>query len=251
MSQIDVDRNLLFGVIALQADFIDDAQFRDGCAGWALRMETPLADLLIERGWIGAEDRIAIDRIIERKLRKHQGDLRASLGAAADASVRDAIRTVDHPAIRQSLSSLPPAQGSVLAESTPLPTFERGPRDPDPWTARARRWVRKHRSLVASLLVGLVMGTVLLAVVAVLQAQARAAQERSNQLIKGQFRLAMQTIQQMHSGRIDELLLSKKELQLDEQQTRELQFALLAIPAGLYRQVSQLIERSPIGDAGL
>jgi serine/threonine protein kinase len=56
----------------------------------------------------------------------------------------------------------------------------------EPWTAKARRWVRKHQTLAASLLVGLLMGTALLAVVALLQAQARAAQERSNTLLKGE-----------------------------------------------------------------
>jgi len=37
------DRNLLFGVLALQADLIDDTQFIEGCAVWAARKDTPLA----------------------------------------------------------------------------------------------------------------------------------------------------------------------------------------------------------------
>ena len=48
-SNVNVDRNLLFAVIALQDDLIDQTQFADVCAGWAMRLERPLADLLIER----------------------------------------------------------------------------------------------------------------------------------------------------------------------------------------------------------
>ena len=62
MARVDIDGNLLFGVIALQDDLIDQSQFTDVCAGWALRMETPLADLLVERNWITAEQIGNIDR---------------------------------------------------------------------------------------------------------------------------------------------------------------------------------------------
>src|SRR4051794_3439364 len=89
-AMVDVDQNLLFGVLALQDDFIDQAQFTDLCAGWAMRIETPLADLLIERGWITEDDRREIERKIARKLRKHGGDPRATLGAVAGVDARDA-----------------------------------------------------------------------------------------------------------------------------------------------------------------
>ena len=42
---------------------------------------------------------------------------RASLAALAGAKARDAIRRVEHPEIRKSLSSLPPASGHVLVET--------------------------------------------------------------------------------------------------------------------------------------
>jgi hypothetical protein len=116
MSAIDIDRNLLFGVIALQDDLIDEARFTEACAVWALRLEAPLADLLIKRGWITAEDRREIERKIERKIRKHR-NVRATLAAEAGADARDAIRAVDHPEIRRSLSSLAPPAGHVLIET--------------------------------------------------------------------------------------------------------------------------------------
>jgi hypothetical protein len=49
MSSAATDRNLLFGVLVLQADLIDPSQFAEACSAWAARKVTPLADLLVER----------------------------------------------------------------------------------------------------------------------------------------------------------------------------------------------------------
>jgi hypothetical protein len=38
------DRNLLFAVLALQADFLDADQFIKVCTLWTTRKQTPLAD---------------------------------------------------------------------------------------------------------------------------------------------------------------------------------------------------------------
>jgi hypothetical protein len=131
MAAVDLDRNLLFGVIALQEDLIDQTQFIDVCGGWALRMQTPLADLLIERRWITAEDRLEIERKIERKIKKY-GNVRASLAAVAGTDARDAIRAVDNDEIRKSLSGLPPAAGHVLIETVvpPINRTSRGTPSP-------------------------------------------------------------------------------------------------------------------------
>src|SRR6266404_4496370 len=108
-SAVDTDRNLLFGVLALQSAFIDNNQFAEICAAWATRKQVPLAQLLRERGWITAEEQQEIDRGVQRHLKQHGGDVRKSLGAAADAGVRDLIRAAGDSDPRKSLSSLPPA----------------------------------------------------------------------------------------------------------------------------------------------
>ena len=47
---MDTDRNLLFGVLALQADLLDPARFAEACSAWSARKNTALADLVVERG---------------------------------------------------------------------------------------------------------------------------------------------------------------------------------------------------------
>ncbi len=85
MKSADADRNLLFGVIALQTDAVTRTQFIDGCALWASQKERPLADLLEERGWITAEDRADVERLVDRKLRRHGGDVRRQPGRGQPA----------------------------------------------------------------------------------------------------------------------------------------------------------------------
>jgi hypothetical protein len=120
-AETDIDRDLLFGVLAMQRDMIDQARFAEACAVWALKLDRPLADVLVGRGWLGECDRRDVERDVERKLRKHRGDVRATLGAVAGSDARDALRSVEHPEVRRSLSGLPPAPGHVLIETLVSP----------------------------------------------------------------------------------------------------------------------------------
>ena len=71
---MDTDRNLLFGVLALQADLISEGQFAEACSAWAARKDAPLADLLVGRGWLTPADRADVEKLLDRKLKKHGGD---------------------------------------------------------------------------------------------------------------------------------------------------------------------------------
>jgi serine/threonine-protein kinase len=90
----DADRNLLFGVLAMQADLLDPDRFAEACAAWAARKDGALADLLLARGWLTPADRGVIDRLLELKLARH-GDARASIAAVADHHVRETLSRID------------------------------------------------------------------------------------------------------------------------------------------------------------
>src|SRR6516225_3653575 len=93
---MDHDRNLLFGVLALQADLIDSVQFVEACTLWTARKQMTLAALLVERGWITPADKAHVDYLIERKLQKHGGDAQASLAAAPD-HVKRSLAALEDP----------------------------------------------------------------------------------------------------------------------------------------------------------
>src|SRR3989442_684650 len=77
---ININRHLLFGALAFQNEYIDLAQFGAVCRTWAADKTRPLADLLVERGWITVAVRAVLDEIVERKLKRYGGDPHATLG---------------------------------------------------------------------------------------------------------------------------------------------------------------------------
>jgi tetratricopeptide (TPR) repeat protein/tRNA A-37 threonylcarbamoyl transferase component Bud32 len=117
---MDTDRNLLFGVMALQADLIDAVQFAEACSAWAAKKSSPLADQLQNRGWITPEERAHVEFLLERKLRRHGGDVHASLMGAADARARGAIAAVDDFEVRQSLVGLTAQDRDVVTLDSTL-----------------------------------------------------------------------------------------------------------------------------------
>ena len=62
------DHNLLFGVLALQADLIDPSSFVEVCTLWANQKHKPLANLLVERGLLTPADRADVEKLVQRKL---------------------------------------------------------------------------------------------------------------------------------------------------------------------------------------
>jgi tRNA A-37 threonylcarbamoyl transferase component Bud32 len=117
------DRNLLFGVLALQLEFIDDRQFAQACSAWAARKDDPLADVLQELGWLSDDDRREVERLLERKLKRHGGDVRAGLAEVTTDGVKHSLASiadadlVQH--VREMLGATPPvAPGWVLLSTT-------------------------------------------------------------------------------------------------------------------------------------
>jgi len=92
---LDTDANLLFGVLTLQADLIDAARFVEACTLWSTRKDAALADLLVERGWITADDRSEVENLLQRKLRKHGGN--ADIGEEACVQEYAAVDQRDEP----------------------------------------------------------------------------------------------------------------------------------------------------------
>jgi hypothetical protein len=111
-ARMDTDHNLLFGVLALQADLIDTNRFAEACSARAARKDTPLASLLVERGWLTPADRDGVEQFLERKLKKHGGDVRASLAEVVSDPVRQTLTKVADPEVRRTLNAAPrPADG--------------------------------------------------------------------------------------------------------------------------------------------
>jgi eukaryotic-like serine/threonine-protein kinase len=75
------DRDLLFGLLALQIGLIDQAQLVAAFQAWTLQKDQPLADHLVGRGAIDADDRAAVEALVARHVKKHGGSTAKSLAA--------------------------------------------------------------------------------------------------------------------------------------------------------------------------
>src|SRR5690349_12449395 len=106
MARQETEYDLLFGVLALQLDLIDEPGFVEACTAWAARKEVPLADLLVDRGRITPDDRADVDRLLRRKLERHGGDARRSLADLADGRVARALTAVDDFEVRDVVTSV-------------------------------------------------------------------------------------------------------------------------------------------------
>jgi serine/threonine-protein kinase len=101
---MDTDRNLLFAVLALQAGLLNQDRFLLGCTLWTTRKHIPLADLLIEQGWLTAVDRADIDRLLQRQLLEHHGDVQASFAAVAGPEIQQGLAALHDPDVDRSLT---------------------------------------------------------------------------------------------------------------------------------------------------
>ncbi len=81
--------------------------------------DTPLADLLVLRGWLTAEERADVEKLFERKLRKHAGDVKASLAEVTSDHVRRSLAGNADLEVSPSLvETTPPTPCPVLVSTT-------------------------------------------------------------------------------------------------------------------------------------
>src|SRR5262245_17583232 len=88
---MDIERNLLFGVLALQANLLDPERFARAFSLWSAQRTMSLAELLVQQGWLSAADQADIEKLLGRKLRQYQGDARAGLAELATELVRQSL----------------------------------------------------------------------------------------------------------------------------------------------------------------
>jgi serine/threonine protein kinase/tetratricopeptide (TPR) repeat protein len=89
------DRNLLFGILALQNGFVTRDQLVEAMNAWAIARDRPLGDLLRERGALGAEEFSLLDALVQRQIARHHGDVERSLRALdLSSSARDALSSL-------------------------------------------------------------------------------------------------------------------------------------------------------------
>jgi hypothetical protein len=112
------DRNLIFGLLALQMDFVTPEQLLDAMNAWMLRKTTPLSAILRERQMLNDRRSELLEAMVEEHLAQHGADVQASLAALI---AQPAVKTVvlaqlthrEDIDVQTSLGWLPPGRGDA------------------------------------------------------------------------------------------------------------------------------------------
>ncbi len=101
------EANLLFGLIGLQNGLIDQDQLVSAFRAWTRDKARPLADHLVARGELDPADRVAVEALAARHLKKHGGDAEKSLAAiAAGRSTIESLAAIGDPGIEYTLAHI-------------------------------------------------------------------------------------------------------------------------------------------------
>lgn len=107
MAKIDADRNLLFGILALQMDFISREALIRAMSTWAVEKAKPLAQILVEQSALRADARGLLEALVHKHLEIHDNDAGQSLAAVGSiGGVHDDLKQVADADVQGSLQSL-------------------------------------------------------------------------------------------------------------------------------------------------
>src|SRR5262245_4673436 len=68
---VNTDRNLLFGVVALQMNFVGRDELIAAMNAWVLDKHKPLGEILAEQGKLSAERRQLLEALVAEHLKAH------------------------------------------------------------------------------------------------------------------------------------------------------------------------------------
>src|SRR5438874_9526828 len=98
------DRNLLFGILALQMDFIRRDALIAAMHAWVLDKAKPLGQILQEQGALGADEYDLLEALVVKHLQRHANDPEQSLASVSSVgSVRQQLQEVADSDLQASL----------------------------------------------------------------------------------------------------------------------------------------------------
>ena len=105
------DYNLLFGILALQMDFVSREQLVAAMNAWVLKKNTSLGEILLRQKAFDKEERQLLEALVAKHLAKHGGDAEKSLAAVSSIdTARDELQRLADADIQASLVHVPHAR---------------------------------------------------------------------------------------------------------------------------------------------
>jgi serine/threonine-protein kinase len=119
------DRDLLFGLLALQVGLIDQGQLVAAFQAWSRDRARGLADHLVARGDLDADQRAVVEAMAALHVKKHGGDTEKSLAAIpAGPSTRERLAALGDPELTGNVARL--GSGSTEPDGDRTATYAVG-----------------------------------------------------------------------------------------------------------------------------
>src|SRR6266481_5320053 len=92
------DRNMLFGILALQMDFIRRDALVSAMNAWVLDKKKPLGQILLDQKALTTETHALLDALVQKHLEMHGNDVEKSLAAISSVGpVRKQLEQIADP----------------------------------------------------------------------------------------------------------------------------------------------------------
>src|SRR5438552_1100507 len=96
--------NLLFGILALQMDFISREALVAAMHAWVLAKDKPLGEILVEQKALAPDRRTLLEALVQEHLKQHENAPEKSLAAVSSLGpVREDLRRLADPDVQASL----------------------------------------------------------------------------------------------------------------------------------------------------
>jgi serine/threonine protein kinase/Tfp pilus assembly protein PilF len=121
--------NMLFGVLALQNNFIGRDDLLTAFTAWVADKARPLAQILVERGSLDGTRRALLEALVDEHLKQHGGDPAASLGSVNSLGlVRRDLEQIGDADLQASLTATVSQPGRPGGDAGPKPAPSSSPR---------------------------------------------------------------------------------------------------------------------------
>src|SRR5262249_8221164 len=105
------DRNLLYGFLATQMDFITRDQLVAAMQAWVADKAKPLGAILVTQGALANDTHTLLEALVQKHLTQHDDDPYKSLAAVpAPASLKEELKRVADPDVQASLIHAAPTK---------------------------------------------------------------------------------------------------------------------------------------------
>src|SRR4051794_8646732 len=120
MPDPNADRNLLFGILALQLDFVSRDNLVAAMNAWVLEKHIPLGQILVGQGKLARDEHDLLETMVQKHIEKHGGNPERSLAALCpNGAARDDF---DQVADRDVQAGLAIVRADLTGDEDPFAT---------------------------------------------------------------------------------------------------------------------------------